>query len=214
MTLIQTLRVEAPPQQVWDLLVERGGALRLLPGLTVGEDGRGTLRVGLAGHSVTYRGYARQHVEEPNHRVTWTLSGREVRGTGRGHAEIRARVRILDGGGTDLRLTVLTEGRGRLAEVSEDDRQQAVASLVTRFGRALKSEFEAPGPQPESPDPRPAAERPRRPPHGEAAPELEIVPLSPSHRGPAARSAALGAAGLLVGALAVLVWRARWGRHR
>jgi len=197
MTLIQTLQLEAPPQQVWDLLVADGGATRLLPGLTVGPDGRGTLRVGLAGHSVTYRGYARQHVEEPNHRVTWTLSGREVRGTGRGHAEIRARVRALDGGGTDLRLTVLTEGKGRLAEVTEADREQAVAALIARFGRNLRSQL-------------PEAAEPAGPwPEPSLAPELEIVPPSPPSRGPAARAAALATAGLLAGALAALVWRAR-----
>ncbi len=201
MTLIQTLQLEAPPQLVWDLLVEHGGALQLVPGLTAGPDGRGTLRVALAGHAVTYRGYARQHVEEPNHRVTWTLSGREVRGTGRGHAEIRARVKELPGGGTDLRLTVLTEGKGRLAEVTEDDREQAVASLIARFGKNLKSELPAPEAA--------APERPRRAPGHEAAPQLEIVPPSAASRGTVARAAALAAAGLLAGALAVLVWRAR-----
>lgn len=211
MTLIQTLQIAAPPQRVWDLLVEEGGALRLLPGLTLGADGRGTLRVGLAGHSVTYRGYARQHVEEPNHRVTWTLSGREVRGTGRGHAEIRARVRDLDGGGTDLRLTVLTEGKGRLTEATESDREQAVASLIARFGRALKGEL--PGPEVPEPGSEPVAERQLRGPGGEAGPELEIVPPSPSHGRAAARSAVLAAAGLLAGAVAVLVWRARSSRH-
>ncbi|HUY54168.1 MAG TPA: hypothetical protein VMV23_03300 [Candidatus Nanopelagicaceae bacterium] len=201
MTLIQTLQLEAPPQLVWDLLVEQSGALRLLSGLTAGPDGRGTLRVALAGHSVTYRGYARQHVEEPNHRVTWTLSGREVRGTGRGHAEIRARVKELAGGGTDLRLTVLIEGKGRLAEVTEDDRELAVASLIGRFGKNLKSELPAPE--------APAAEREWRGSGHEAAPQLEIVPPSLPNRGTAARAAALAAAGLLAGALAVLVWRAR-----
>ncbi|MGC2191689.1 MAG: hypothetical protein WA751_05095, partial [Candidatus Dormiibacterota bacterium] len=150
MTLIETLKLPGTAARAWDLLAIRHGALRLAPGLTVGEDGRGTLRVVIAGHSVTYRGYARQHIEEEGRHLTWTLSGKEVRGTGRAHAEVRARFRDDPAGGSDLRLTVLVDGRGRLGELPEADLDRAVGSVIARFRRAVAKELgeTAPAPTP------------------------------------------------------------------
>jgi carbon monoxide dehydrogenase subunit G len=203
MTLIETLELAARPEHVWGLLVERGDALPLVPGLVVGAGSRGTLRVNLVGHSVTYRGYARQHIEEDGRRVTWTFSGREVRGTGRGHAEIRARVKELPSGGTDLRLTVLVDGRGRIAEVTEEQRDRAISATIQRFRRALEQRLEA-----EPGQPLRAASPGRDEPPSRATPELEIVPPSESSPGPVPRSLAMALGGLLLGALAVLGWRA------
>jgi carbon monoxide dehydrogenase subunit G len=207
MTLIETLELAARPEQVWGILVEHGGALPLVPGVAVGAAGRGTLRTNLAGHSVTYRGYARQHVEEEGHRVTWTLSGREVRGTGRGHAEIRARVKEMVGGGTDLRLTVLIDGRGRIAEVSEEQRDRAVAAALQRFRRALEQRLHDEFGQSLPPS---AARRraPTVPISAEDVPQLEIIPPSDPSQGPIPMSVAMALGGLLAGALAVLVWKA------
>ncbi len=146
MTLIETVKLPGTADRAWALLAANGGALRLAPGLAVGEEGRGTLRIVLGGHSVTYRGYARQHVEEEGRHLTWTLSGKEVRGTGRAHAEVRARFRDEPEGGCDLRLTVLVEGRGRLGEVSEAEVDRAVRSVIARFRRALTQELQAAAP--------------------------------------------------------------------
>lgn len=141
MTLIETVQLPGPPARAWDLLAARGGALRLTPGLSVGEDSRGTLRIVIGGRAVTYRGYARQHIEEKGRHLTWTLSGKEVRGTGRAHAEIRARFHDAPDGGTSLRLTVLVEGRGRLAQISEAELDRALSSTIARFRRAVAKDL-------------------------------------------------------------------------
>jgi len=216
LTLIETVTLPGTAAQAWDLLTTRQGALRLAPGLTVGEDGRGTLRVVIAGHSVTYRGYARQHVEEEGRHLTWTLSGKEVRGTGRAHAEIRARFRDDPAGGGDLRLTVLVEGRGRLGEISDADRDRAVGSVITRFKRALAKELAdaapaaRPGPAPaaaSAPPARPqatAGETPRR-----AAARIEVIPPSLSARRWALPGGAAAVGALAVGVAALVFWRSR-----
>lgn len=210
MTLIETVTLSGPAARVWELLVTEGGALRLAPGLAVGADGRGTLRIVLDGHSLTYRGYARQHVEEAGKHLTWTLSGKEVRGPGRAHAEIRARFRDSAEGTTSLRLTVLVEGRGRLADIAPDELDRVVHSALGRFRRAIAKELEAAAPA------SPAAQSPPRP---DWAPEpavsaarpaarVEIVPPTRSSRRrvlPA--GVALGS--LAAGFLALLVWRSR-----
>ncbi len=215
MTLIETITLPGTTARAWDLLATRDGALRLTPGLTVGKDGRGTLRVVIAGHSVTYRGYARQHIEEEGRHLTWTLSGKEVRGTGRAHAEVRARFRDDPDGGSDLRLTVLVEGRGRMGEIAEADLDRAVVSVIARFRRAVAKELEdaapairparartATGTIPEQPRPEPA-QAPRQ-----AAARVEVMPPSPpSTRALPAGAAALGA--FVVGVAALIFWRYR-----
>ncbi len=210
MTLIETMELSAPHERVWEILVESGGAVRLVPGLSVSEDGRGSLRVTLGGHAVTYRGYARQHLDEPGRRVTWTLSGREVRGSGRGHVEVRARLRETTSGVTDLRLTVLVDGRGRLDEVSPEVRDRAVSSLIGRFRRALESELQSAQPGSVQGEAATAPEGPRL----SAIPELEIVPPSPDGGGRHRQSIAFVLGGLLLGSLAVAIWRWRFSRRR
>jgi hypothetical protein len=69
------------------------------------------------------------------------LSGKEVRGTGRAHAEIRARFHDAPDGGTSLRLTVLVEGRGRLAQISEAELDRALSSTIARFRRAVAKDL-------------------------------------------------------------------------
>jgi hypothetical protein len=213
-TLIETVKLPGTAARAWDLLATSHGALRLAPGLTVGEDGRGTLRVVIAGHSVTYRGYARQHVEEEGRHLTWTLSGKEVRGTGRAHAEVRARFRDEPGGGSDLRLTVLVEGRGRLGELSEADLERAVGSVISRFRRAVAKEL---GPaEPASRPVRPAASSaPERALHGTAAPSrraptrIEVMPPTPPPRRWVVPGGAAAAGALAVGVAALIFWRSR-----
>jgi carbon monoxide dehydrogenase subunit G len=215
LTLIETVKLPASAAQAWDLLAKSGGALRLTPGLAVGEDGRGTLRIVIGGHSVTYRGYARQHVEEEGRHLTWTLSGKEVRGTGRAHAEVRARFRNDPEGGSDLRLTVLVEGRGRLGEIEEANLDRAVSSVITRFKRAVAKEL---GDSAPTAAPPPAAARavaksssapaPRRP----APVRVEVVPPTPAAKPPALHGIAAGAAAaaaLALGVAALVFWRSR-----
>ncbi|MGC1907979.1 MAG: hypothetical protein WA809_00025 [Candidatus Dormiibacterota bacterium] len=214
MTLIETVKLPGTASRAWDLLATRHGALRLSPGLTVGEDGRGTLRVVIAGHSVTYRGYARQHIEEEGRHLTWTLSGKEVRGTGRAHAEVRARFRDDPGGGSDLRLTVLVEGRGRLGEISQADLDRAVESVIARFRRAVAKEL---GPAERASRPvRPAAgSAPERALHGTAAqpqrpvPRIEVMPPSPPTRKWMVPGGAAAVGALAVGVAALIFWRSR-----
>ncbi len=204
MTYIEEIRLAAAPERVWSLLVLEGGAAELLPGLRRAEAGRGTVRATLAGHAVTYRGYGRQHIEEPGKRVTWTLSGREVRGEGRAHVEVRARVREAPDGGSDLRLTVLLDGRGRIDEAGAEAQEQAVAQGVARFRRALETRLR----QEHLEEPRPAAPAaPAGPP-----PQLEILP--PVQGGASLRDRRLAGA-LALATLAASVWVAwRYLRRR
>lgn len=207
MTLIETVELPGLPARAWDLLAGRGGALRLTPGLSVGEDGRGTLRIVIGGHALTYRGYARQHVEEEGRHLTWTLSGKEVRGTGRAHAEIRARFHDGPEGGTSLRLTVLVDGRGRLAEISASELDRAVSSTIARFRRAVAKELGDVAPRksaPEAAPPRAAgASSPSTP-----TTRVEVMPpIRSKVRSARPVQAAVGV--LVVGVAALVFWRYR-----
>jgi carbon monoxide dehydrogenase subunit G len=207
LTLIDTVQLPGPPARAWDLLAVQGGALRLTPGLSAGEDGRGTLRIVIGGHALTYRGYARQHVEEEGRHLTWTLSGKEVRGTGRAHAEIRARFHEAPDGGTSLRLTVLVEGRGRLAEISEAELHRALSSTIARFRRAVAKDLGEAAPVkavPEAASPRQeAASTPRTP-----TTRVEVMPpVRSSVRAARPIKAALGV--LALGVAALVFWRYR-----
>ncbi|MGC1183655.1 MAG: hypothetical protein WBA31_00705 [Candidatus Dormiibacterota bacterium] len=218
MTLIETVQLPSSAAQAWGLLAEQAGALRLTPGLAVGEDGKGTLRVVIGGHSVTYRGYARQHIEEAGRHLTWTLSGKEVRGTGRAHAEVRARFRDDPDGGCDLRLTVLVEGRGRLGEINETELNRAISSVITRFKRAVAKDLGEAAPSQRPAPARAAGGTATTPPPAStpssprpAPVRIEVVPPTP----PAASSwhgVGTGAAAVLalaVGVAALVVWRSR-----
>lgn len=200
MTLIEELRLPASPERLWAALVEEGGAAATLPGFRPGAAGRGTVRVSVGGHAVTYRGYGRQHVDEPGRRVTWTLSGREVRGEGRAHVEVRARFKPAPQGGCDLRLTVLVDGRGRLEEAGEEARNRAVTQGIARFRKAVEgmiSERGAPAP---AGGPDTAAG---------SRPQLEIMPPSPERLRPQV-TGTLGALALaLAAAAAWAAWRYR-----
>ncbi len=200
MTVIEELRIPAAPERLWQLLVEEGGAAAILPGLRGGTPGRGTLRATVGGHAVTYRGYGRQHVDEPGRRVTWTLSGREVRGEGRAHVEVRARFKAAPEGACDLRLTVLVDGRGRLDEAGEEARGRAVGQGIARFRRALERRLEE-----EGIEARVAVSPPPAP--GGARPQLEIMPPAPTRLTPriTAVAVALGAATVAAGVF--VVWR-------
>jgi carbon monoxide dehydrogenase subunit G len=211
-TLIESMELDAPSHEVWGLLVERGAVLRLLPGLTPSGSGRGTLRITLDGHSVTYRGYARQHLDDPDHRVTWTLSGREVRGTGRAHVEVRARFKPVGDDRCDLRLTVLVDGRGRLNEVSQEARDRAVRAAISRFRRSLEQELSEFGPAAlPVEEPQTAADAPATDP---TVPELEIVPPVPEQRHLARNSMVYALGGLILGTIAASLWRWLGSRRR
>jgi len=207
LTLIETVQLPGPPARAWDLLAARGGALRLTPGLSVGEDGRGTLRIVIGGHAVTYRGYARQHIEEEGRHLTWTLSGKEVRGTGRAHAEIRARFHDGPDGDTSLRLTLLVDGRGRLAEISEAELDRALTSTIARFRRAVAKDLGEAAPVkavPKAVSPREeAASTPKAP-----STRVEVMPpIRSSVRSARPIQAAVGV--LVVGVAALVFWRYR-----
>ncbi|MFZ0168341.1 MAG: hypothetical protein WAL64_02820 [Candidatus Dormiibacterota bacterium] len=207
MTLIETLELPGPPARAWELLAARGGALRLTPGLSVGEDGRGTLRMVVGGHAVTYRGYARQHIEEEGRHLTWTLSGKEVRGTGRAHAEIRARFHDGPEGGTSLRLTILVDGRGRLAEISASELDRAVSSTIARFRRAVAKDLGEVAPRKSAPRAAPArAAGPSTP--STPATRVEVMPpIRTKVRSARPVQAAVGV--LVVGVAALVFWRYR-----
>lgn len=210
MTLVETVQLNAPVGSVWDLLVQSDRACDLVPGLTPGANGRGTMRVMLGNHSVTYRGYARQHVEEPGRRVTWTMSGREMRGSGRAHVEVRARLKEAGSGGSDLRLTVLVDGRGRWDEVDEEVRERAVQAAVQRFRRSLERALESTVDLAQERGPAQSEADAGEPGDG----GLEIVPPATSGTGGRARTITYLLAGLLLGSLVAAVWRWRFRRAR
>jgi carbon monoxide dehydrogenase subunit G len=170
----------------------------------MGEDGRGTLRIVIGGHAVTYRGYARQHIEEEGRHLTWTLSGKEVRGTGRAHAEIRARFHDGPEGGTSLRLTVLVDGRGRLAEISASELDRAISSTISRFRRAAAKDLGEVAPvKPAPTSAAPSVARASTP-----TTRVEVMPpIRTRVRSARPIQAAVGV--LVVGVAALVFWRYR-----
>jgi carbon monoxide dehydrogenase subunit G len=125
-----TFVVDAPMEEVWDLLLDVERIAPCMPGATVesfdGETIVGRVKVKVGPIQVTYAGTAKfTEKDEAARRAVITASAKEARGSGTANATITAQLN--DAGGGSSNVTVTTDlaitgkpaqfGRGVMAEV-------------------------------------------------------------------------------------------------
>jgi carbon monoxide dehydrogenase subunit G len=147
MKLEQSFDVDAPLQQVWDLLIDVQRVAPCLPGaqLTeVGDDGtyNGTFSVKIGPASAAYRGTLRmEEVDGTAHKVTMRATGTDKRGQGGAKALMVSRLSEREGGaGTHVAVETDLTITGRLASFSRGGMMQDVSNrLLGEFAACLQA---------------------------------------------------------------------------
>lgn len=228
MEIHDSVRVSAPPEVVWSTFLDVERVAPCLPGAQLdeieGEELRGRVKVKVGPIQAQYRGTASlARVDEGEHRLVISASGRDTRGQGNAAATITVHVAAeddgdagtADGGGsdggsivtidTDLTVTgrVAQVGRGVLGDVSSKLLGQFAENVETLW--AVEPEADASGgptggQEAKTGGGRPASAVPRTEPEavdlvelGGAAVARRLVPIA------------------LVGIVIAFVW---WIRHR
>ena len=148
MKIENDFRVSAPIEEAWALLTDIPAIAPCLPGAELtGQDGdtfEGKIKIKVGPVSAEYKGTATvTELDEINHRVLLSASGRDSRGSGNASAEIVA-VMTPDGDGTkvsidtDLKIAgkVAQFGRGVMADVSK--------KLIGQFAACIRSKLDPP----------------------------------------------------------------------
>lgn len=146
---MQSFRVEAPLDKVWDALIDVERVAPCLPGAEVTEasdDGvyRGDFTMKLGPTTAAYRGQLKMvSVDESSHRVSMRASGQDKRGQGSAKATIVSVMREHDGGTrvdleTDLTIT------GRLARFGRGGMIKDISNrMLSDFSECLAKSIES-----------------------------------------------------------------------
>jgi carbon monoxide dehydrogenase subunit G len=152
MELENTFEVAAPPERVWDFMLDLERVTPCMPGAELTElpdehTWKGNVRVKLGAVSLAYAAtVVIDHKDEQARHAVLKASGRETRGKGTASATIDSRLEPgADGGtrvvmSTDLTITgaVAQYGRGMIADVS--------SRLTGEFADCLQARIAAPAP--------------------------------------------------------------------
>jgi uncharacterized protein len=148
MKLEQSFDVDAPLEQVWDLLIDVQRVAPCLPGaqLTeVGDDGtyNGTFSVKIGPATAAYRGTLKmEEVDDAAHRVTMRATGTDKRGQGGAKALMVSVLSERESGGTHVDVETDMSITGRLASFSRGGMIQDVSNrLLADFAACLQSQL-------------------------------------------------------------------------
>jgi uncharacterized protein len=150
MKLTNSFEVAAPPDRVWDFLLDLERVTPCMPGAELGDlpDDRtwkGKMNVKLGAVTLSYAAsVVIDEKDEARHTVTLKANGRETRGKGMAAATINSSVQSADDGGshvvidTDLTISgaIAQYGRGMIGDVSE--------RLTGEFASCLQAQITAP----------------------------------------------------------------------
>ena len=156
MQLENSFEVPAPPERVWEFLLDLEQVTPCMPGAELEElvDDRtwkGSVTIKLGAVKLSYAStVVIEERDDTAHRVVMKASGREKRGKGMANATIQAGVEPGDGVtrvdmNTDLTISgaVAQYGRGMIADVSK--------RLTDEFAKCLKAQLAAGEPAAEAP---------------------------------------------------------------
>jgi uncharacterized protein len=155
MKLEQSFDVDAPLDQVWDLLIDVQRVAPCLPGAQLteaGDDGtyNGTFSVKIGPATAAYRGTLKmEEVDAAAHRVTMRATGTDKRGQGGAKALMVSRLSEREGGGTHVDVETDMTITGRLASFSRGGMVQDVSNrLLADFAACLQSQLATQEPAP------------------------------------------------------------------
>lgn len=166
MKLEHTFEVPAPPEEVWDYLLDVERVAPCMPGAELTDvvdetTWKGKVNVRLGAVNLTYRGKVEiAEQDDDAHRVVLKATGQEMRGKGTASATVTSSLEQVGDGTrvditTDMTLSgaAAQYGRGMIGDVSR--------KLTDQFADCLREQLE-PAPQPAAaddaaaPEPRPA----------------------------------------------------------
>lgn len=151
MKLEQSFEVQAPVEQVWEMLIDVQRVAPCLPGAEITDakdDGsyEGNFQVKLGPTKAAYTGrLSMESLDEESRRATMKASGRDRRGQGSANATIVSTLQEAEGGTrvaveTDLTIT------GRLARFGRSGMMQDISNrLMGDFARCLQESLEGGG---------------------------------------------------------------------
>ena len=145
MKLEQSFEVSAPPEPVWEALIDVERVAPCLPGATVTgreEDGSydGTFSVKIGPTTASYAGKLKlEQVDEAKRTATMRANGTDRRGQGGARATITSSLHAADGGGTRVRVVTDYQITGRLARFGRGGMIEDIAErLLMQFAQRLQ----------------------------------------------------------------------------
>jgi uncharacterized protein len=143
MRLTDELRVDAPLQSAWAMLLDVPRVAQALPGASIDPEPvqgeyRGEMKVKLGPVTARYTGVAAlQDVDDDEHEASYRVQGREASGQGTAEATITVRARE-DGGATQLRVDTELAVTGRQAQLGRGIMEEIASAVLTEFASRLE----------------------------------------------------------------------------
>jgi carbon monoxide dehydrogenase subunit G len=148
-TLSETFRVQAAPEEVWAFVMDAHRVADCMPGASLDEmtDERtfaGNIRVKIGAVTATYRGRVQfVRVDEVARAVEVLAEGREA-GGGTAKGTMSSRLRSLDGGETEVAVEASVEVTGRIAQMGRGMIDGVSRQLFQQFVMCAKASLETP----------------------------------------------------------------------
>jgi len=148
MKIENDFRVAAPIEQAWALLTDIPAIAPCLPGAELtGQDGdtfEGKMKIKVGPVTAEYKGTATiTELDEANHRVLLSASGRDSRGSGNASAEITA-VMTPDGDGTNISIDTDLKIAGKVAQFGRGVMADVSKKLIGQFADCIGGKLDTP----------------------------------------------------------------------
>jgi carbon monoxide dehydrogenase subunit G len=143
MRLTDELRINAPLEQAWPILLDPPTVARALPGASIEDDVEqegyhGQMKVKLGPVTAEYSGVARlQDVDDDNHVASFRVVGREARGQGTAEAMITIAARA-EAGVTCVRVQTELGITGRQAQLGRGIMEEVATGVLREFASRLE----------------------------------------------------------------------------
>lgn len=166
MELESTFEVPAPPEEVWEYLLDVERVAPCMPGaeLTEAVDERawkGRVNVKLGAISLTYSGKVEiQERDDTAHRIVFMATGAETRGKGTARATVTSVLAPAGDGGTRVEITTDLALSGAAAQYARGMLGDVSAKLTGQFADCVRQQllaFQAPAGEGATPGPPPEA---------------------------------------------------------
>ena len=188
MKLENEFTVDAPMEQVWEVLMDLERVTPCLPGAALteqaGEEYKGTMSVKLGPISQEYEGTVKiDEADEETRRAVIKADGKDARGQGTASATITSTLHE-ENGGTRVQVETDVQVTGRAAQFGRGMMQDVADKLAGQFADCLENEIMGIKEEPEQPaateaesSPDGAVEEGSQPPRRIIQQDREVEPL-------------------------------------
>jgi len=162
MKIENEFRVPTTVEQAWVLLTDIPAIAPCLPGAELtGQDGdtfEGKIKIKVGPVSAEYKGTATiTELDETNHRVLLSASGRDSRGAGNASAEISA-VLTPEGDGTKISIDTDLKVAGKVAQFGRGVMADVSKKLIGQFAECIRTKLNSPAGEEAESKPRVASD--------------------------------------------------------